>query len=780
MELSDYLRAGLKELQNKRTLVSHLDNIQQQMQRRRSSRLQNLMNLRKINEATLSPVITPAKVRTPIILKSLEGSPSFKRINSRHHQQEKSDVIKERKKEKNQHIDKRKALLLKWKEEKNKKLQLEKSHKKPIFKVSHAASLPSIDSANQFIKGKRITPKSKGNTPSLYKFAPKNHIFKPPDNIKPIYFKSSTTKGSNMPITKNTLLLQEDVKTAIKSKRKLDFKSDNNNKSKVYTSVVQPRIIETRTNLKCTENDKILSNNKDVSSKKCIRADNSTANYKVKNQLVKKSPRLNSSKRFTEIEVPSSQNVSKLSSTSKDNLATTTNELKTISKPRNNTSVKNLKIEKCSKPKTSKKTLSKSSHRKSIFSLSRNKSPEPCKKEVFQEDSKSSKATENEMCTSSGNSKNPKSPVTPVSSNSLPQTPKNNTPPVYISPFITLSRGKDNARKEYKQRLSKGGTCENSDFSRYTSPKAAAVYFTDLLNSEISEILNKCEKWEFHKKDDNLPDGACDMIDVAIGQSHLLVNQKLEQFRGLIRSAENKDGSVTCHDLHGFWDLVNIQIKNVRDRFANLERLQNNRWEEIICAKTKTPTKKKNSIRNKEGKRKADSKIRGFIEAARQKKKLQTNEQNIAEASDPKSSLQEFSNKVLPRRRSSTVSVSERGISSPGLTIMRASLSAKKLQQTLSSNSTPINLNKSATVVKSILKSGQIKTSKKRHKSVLFETAFEDNLIIHSGTCENNPNIDNIEPRPNVKKSISFSPEDYKVVRRSSRLNAKLPKSKLF
>lgn len=52
------------------------------------------------------------------------------------------------------------------------------------------------------------------------------------------------------------------------------------------------------------------------------------------------------------------------------------------------------------------------------------------------------------------------------------------------------------------------------------------------------------------------------MINVAVGQSQLLINKKFEQFRSLIDRCANKNGDnpVTCEDLHGFWDMVYIQV----------------------------------------------------------------------------------------------------------------------------------------------------------------------------------------------------------------------------
>lgn len=83
------------------------------------------------------------------------------------------------------------------------------------------------------------------------------------------------------------------------------------------------------------------------------------------------------------------------------------------------------------------------------------------------------------------------------------------------------------------------------------------------------------------------PEEACDMINVAIGQSQLLMTKKFKQFRGLIENCAtgNTESLVTCEDLHGFWDVVYMQVVNLEERFKNLEKLRENNWEEIVPEK---------------------------------------------------------------------------------------------------------------------------------------------------------------------------------------------------
>lgn len=67
------------------------------------------------------------------------------------------------------------------------------------------------------------------------------------------------------------------------------------------------------------------------------------------------------------------------------------------------------------------------------------------------------------------------------------------------------------------------------------------------------------------KERENPAEEACDMINVAIGQTELLINKKFRQFQELINMCEtgNSEKPVQCLDLHGFWDMITIQVINI-------------------------------------------------------------------------------------------------------------------------------------------------------------------------------------------------------------------------
>lgn len=100
---------------------------------------------------------------------------------------------------------------------------------------------------------------------------------------------------------------------------------------------------------------------------------------------------------------------------------------------------------------------------------------------------------------------NPEDFVTPVKEERpvlADITPEKNTSPVYISPFVTISRGKNSARKEYHERRSLSNSqdgYQKNDTAACITPKAGALYFMKILNNNIERIQGICKEWEDYK-----------------------------------------------------------------------------------------------------------------------------------------------------------------------------------------------------------------------------------------------------------------------------------------
>ncbi|XP_031356420.1 guanylate kinase-associated protein mars-like isoform X1 [Photinus pyralis] len=224
---------------------------------------------------------------------------------------------------------------------------------------------------------------------------------------------------------------------------------------------------------------------------------------------------------------------------------------------------------------------------------------------------------------------------------------KNDSPVAYISPFITVSRGKENARREYHNRrfnLFESPTA--SGVQKNMTPKAGARYFENLLQIQEQRLTQLCCSWETYSYTQNPPEEACDMIRMEIGQTKLLMRKKFTKFQELIGQCKNSNGDkiVTCLDLHGFWDIILIQINNLDSRFENLDRLKTNNWEEILpVAPTSTKQVKLKKVSNTKRKG-VKSSLQDLIKEQRKKNMKEIKNSPMIVVTTPRSKLADISN----------------------------------------------------------------------------------------------------------------------------------------
>ncbi|KAF5272241.1 hypothetical protein FQA39_LY01323 [Lamprigera yunnana] len=194
-------------------------------------------------------------------------------------------------------------------------------------------------------------------------------------------------------------------------------------------------------------------------------------------------------------------------------------------------------------------------------------------------------------------------------------TPETKPSIIHLSPFVTLSRGKKNARDEFHQRNLSVSSAKKSENS--INLKTTASYFYDELGNETQRLEDMCKRWKIYEEEHNPPEGACDMIHVAIGQTELLLKKKFKKFSELIElyRSNNSEQKVESFDLHGFWDIILQQIRNLDQRFETLNKLQINNWEEILPS----PVKKVAKITKKIKKKEVKSKLKDLIKEAREK-----------------------------------------------------------------------------------------------------------------------------------------------------------------
>lgn len=236
--------------------------------------------------------------------------------------------------------------------------------------------------------------------------------------------------------------------------------------------------------------------------------------------------------------------------------------------------------------------------------------------------------------------------------------------PNYLSPYVSVSRGKVNSQTERSKRNSM--YLQEEDKLQPETPVAvrrtleSVQYFRLQLDNEIKRLNGLCDEWTQYSEGEYearlAETGGKDMIDAAIGQTKLLTSKKMMQFSSLIDRCEAvatgiglraNDGSedtkpVLVEDLEGWWDMMRLQGDNVDKRFDNLQRWKANNWldpDEVIEPKPKAKTKRKAAPKAAKPTSKASRDLKSFMRKAAaeaRKKREQESEESVLNATTPK------------------------------------------------------------------------------------------------------------------------------------------------
>ncbi|KAL7732034.1 hypothetical protein ACLKA6_015797 [Drosophila palustris] len=270
---------------------------------------------------------------------------------------------------------------------------------------------------------------------------------------------------------------------------------------------------------------------------------------------------------------------------------------------------------------------------------------------------------------------------------STPPQSSNGSKPNYLSPFVSVSRGKVNSQTERKKRDSM--YLLDLDEKEPEMPVAvrrtldAVQYFRLQLDNEIKRLHELCDEWNLYcaKHEAMLIEtGGKDMIDAAIGQTKLLTSKKLMQFGSLIDRCESgatgvglrpNDGSeetkpVLAEDLQGWWDMINLQSDNVDKRFANLGRWRANNWQDPDAIEKPMPKPKVKAASKAKAKPKPTAKASSNLKSFLRKAKAEQRKNQEEEA------LENLQLNNTPTRR--IIVVRDRKSFSPARTVLRLSV----------------------------------------------------------------------------------------------------------
>lgn len=85
---------------------------------------------------------------------------------------------------------------------------------------------------------------------------------------------------------------------------------------------------------------------------------------------------------------------------------------------------------------------------------------------------------------------------------------------------------------------------------------------------------------EREAEENELPEEVLELIRNAIGSAQMLMSQKVQQFFRLCQQSVDPSTypQPSSQDLAGFWDLLQLNIEDVRVKFQDLQRLKDSGW----------------------------------------------------------------------------------------------------------------------------------------------------------------------------------------------------------
>lgn len=175
--------------------------------------------------------------------------------------------------------------------------------------------------------------------------------------------------------------------------------------------------------------------------------------------------------------------------------------------------------------------------------------------------------------------------------------------------------------------------------------------FRALVEREEQALLSSCEVWEAKLKHDgvtDLPEEVQGLVRSVVGQGKLVMAERFVQFRGLIDNCEEGLGEkkVTLLDLHGFWEMIYLQVKDVNSKFLDLSKLEANHWKRPVQVETVRIIKESGGERKKKrsgggGKTSASPGLKALIASRRKlvteglEKEVKASMEGSGESSSP-------------------------------------------------------------------------------------------------------------------------------------------------
>jgi len=125
--------------------------------------------------------------------------------------------------------------------------------------------------------------------------------------------------------------------------------------------------------------------------------------------------------------------------------------------------------------------------------------------------------------------------------------------------------------------------------------EVSVEFFEKMLEREKIKMVSVCQVWEtkLRHSASEIPEAIQGMIRSAVGQGRQILAERFPQFQDLVDRCASGVNSpkVLVSDLQGFWEMIDIQVKDVQEKFSALSNSESNGWslpladEEVVSAK---------------------------------------------------------------------------------------------------------------------------------------------------------------------------------------------------
>ncbi|XP_071230529.1 disks large-associated protein 3 [Salvelinus alpinus] len=125
-----------------------------------------------------------------------------------------------------------------------------------------------------------------------------------------------------------------------------------------------------------------------------------------------------------------------------------------------------------------------------------------------------------------------------------------------------------------------GGLRSLPDSGRASPCLRDGEFFLGLLQTEVERMEGWCQNVEREAEENELPEEVLELIRNAVGSAQMLMSQKVQQFFRLCQQSVDPSAypQPTSQDLSGLWDLLQLNVEDVKVKFQHLQRLKDSGW----------------------------------------------------------------------------------------------------------------------------------------------------------------------------------------------------------